>query len=221
MPALRFALRGLLVLPLLIAAALLVVVAARLTSVKEIDTPIPRRVGVYRDGLVRIGRWFGSRSARNVVVLFADYRCDSCAIVEERVLRLIAGDSSTALVLIHLPQVRRHPGAYGAAIVAECASDDREFLKRHALLTASLSRTEQEEAGRRLNSMRAADTWRRDGCVIDERSRPIVEAHVALAHRLGIRRIPTVLFDGLAFGPEFFPFDSVERLLSRGRRIGE
>ena len=70
----------------------------------------------------------GSRSARVRVVIFSDYQCEGCALMNQLFADLRAlhpGD--IAVVHHHFPLTRVHVHAFAASVASECAGEQGRF----------------------------------------------------------------------------------------------
>lgn len=152
--------------------------------------------------------WRGDRSARVVVVEFADLQCGYCKRAAAQLDRLFAAYGDRVLfVFKHFPMDpacnpgvtnRMHVKACLAAKAAVCAQGQRRFWdfahlgfkNQHALDAASL-RTYAERAGLDLAAF--------DACLAGEQALEPVRRHGAEGQSLGVRGTPRIYIDGTLY----------------------
>ncbi len=136
----------------------------------------------------------GASSASVTIVVFSDYLCGACALLDGRLDSLIAKYGKDLVV------VRRNlplkPGAVGAAMAAICGRRAGKFeAVRRALFghSADLGRvswsTMAQAAG-------VSDTNAFAECLGDEETSRELRADVAAAEALGTSSAPTILING-------------------------
>jgi protein-disulfide isomerase len=137
----------------------------------------------------------GSDDARGVVIVYADFQCPYCARFTREVLpaieRRYLATGQVALAFRHLP-LPFHPHAMQAAVVAECAGEQRRFWEMHDLLFAQ--ELLDDETLLSLADSVDIDREQFDACLMDGAVAGRVHSSVDEAKRLGIRGTPAFLF---------------------------
>ncbi|HKO19218.1 MAG TPA: thioredoxin domain-containing protein [Acidobacteriaceae bacterium] len=163
-----------------------------------------------------VGRWVGDSSAKVRIVEFADFECPFC----RRFHDVFAGvrDSvgkDVALLLVQDP-LSIHRFAKPAALAAECAEkqgqwvafQDRLFAKQDSFGLKSWT-SYAREAGIR-------DTTSFAACVANTTRSARLEAGVAAAQQINVLGTPTVLIDGWRYAVA--PYDSLTAIVRRRLR---
>lgn len=129
---------------------------------------------------------------RPLAIVYADFECPYCAVLEERLRALGA-----RWALRHFPVRSKHPRAWAAACAAEAAGLQGRFWEMHAALMADQGRLEDPHLWARAQRL-GLDVDRFDA---DRRSEAVA-ARVTRDFRGGIRAgvvtTPTVFVDGVA-----------------------
>lgn len=133
---------------------------------------------------------FGSGSGEPRLVVYADYECPYCAVLERR---LAAGED--AWVFRHFPVRSKHPRAWAAACAAEAAAQQGRFAEMHRSLYADQARLEDPHLWERARALgldvERFEADRRSELVVG-RVRHDFESGV----RAGVVTTPTVFRDG-------------------------
>lgn len=146
------------------------------------------------------GHRVGSPSAAAILVVFSDYQCPYCRVMEERIAAALASHAgSFAVVYRHWPLDRLHPHAMRAAIASECAAAQGRFEEFHRILFAaqdSLGIIAWEQLARRATM---PDVPRFTSCLTDSSTSAIVGKDIAAAKAIGAPGAPIVMMNGVRF----------------------
>ncbi len=141
----------------------------------------------------------GSETAVLTVVEFSDYECPFCIKYTREVLpELDAAYIATGkvrYVFRDFPIDQLHPEAIRAHEAARCADEQGRFWDLHyRLFTAPGTHTDEDLAARATEAGVNLPEWR--ACLASGRTRPTIEASIAVAEGLGASGTPT-FFIGL------------------------
>ena len=143
------------------------------------------------------GTWpAGDIGAPVVVVVYSDYECPACRKAAEGALPALKRDfvntGQVQIVYKHLPLVRIHPFAMGAAIAAECAGAQGQFWAMHESLILGPLELDIASLQRRarLFGLRAREFG---DCLDGESVKKTVEEETRIATRIGIDRTPVFI----------------------------
>jgi protein-disulfide isomerase len=185
-------------------AALAVVLAVRRSSYLGTEAGGTRRGVIAADGWGRLtgsGWASGPDSARVVILVFGDYRCQHCRTLNLRIDSLLAEHpSDIRFVFRHWP-LERHPQAYAAAHAAVCAGEQGRFWEMHRLLFAkqdSLVHLSLAELGRRV---RIPDREALGHCSASAGPMSRISADIEEAVRLGALGVPALWVNGRETAP--------------------
>ncbi|MDO8210691.1 DsbA family protein [Conexibacter sp. CPCC 206217] len=127
---------------------------------------------------------------RPLAIVYADYECPYCAVLEER---LVACGAQR--IFRHFPVTSKHPRAGAAACAAEAAGLQGRFWEMHALLFADQGRLEDPHLWARAERL-GLDVERFDA---DRRSEAViarVKRDFVSGVRVGVVTTPTLFLAG-------------------------
>jgi protein-disulfide isomerase len=130
---------------------------------------------------------------RPLAIVYADYECPYCAVLEQR---LVALDAQR--VFRHFPVKSKHPRAGAAACAAEAAGLQGRFWEMHRSLFADQGRLEDPHLWARAEAL-GLDVERFDA---DRRSEAVlarVKRDFFNGVRAGVVTTPTLFLDGRPF----------------------
>jgi protein-disulfide isomerase len=129
---------------------------------------------------------------RPLAIVYADYECPYCALLEQR-LR----ETGARRIFRHFPVRSKHPRAWAAACAAEAAALQGRFWEMHAALFADQGRLEDphlwERAERLGLDVDRFDADRRAAATVAR-----VKRDFADGVRAGVVTTPTLFLDGVA-----------------------
>jgi protein-disulfide isomerase len=129
---------------------------------------------------------------RPLAIVYADYECPYCAVLEERLVALQA-----RRVFRHFPVKSKHPRAWAAACAAEAAGLQGRFWEMHAALFADQGRLEDPHLWARAQRLgldvERFDADRRSDAVVARVKRDFVSGV-----RAGVVTTPTLFLAGAA-----------------------
>lgn len=131
-------------------------------------------------------------SDRPLAIVYADYECPYCAVLEGRLV-----DSGAQRIFRHFPVRSKHPRAWAAACAAEAAALQGRFWEMHAALFADQGRLEDPHLWERAERL-GLDVGRFDA---DRRSEAVlarVRRDFVSGLRAGVVTTPTLFLDGAA-----------------------
>ena len=134
----------------------------------------------------------GSGSGEPRLVVYADYECPYCAVLEQRLAA-----AAEHRIFRHFPVRSKHPRAWAAAAAAEAAGLQGRFAEMHASLYADQARLEDPHLWERARAI-DLDVERFDA---DRRSEAVlgrVRRDFESGVRAGVVTTPTAFRDGVA-----------------------
>lgn len=129
---------------------------------------------------------------RPLAIVYADYECPYCAVLEGRLVQ-----AGAQRVFRHFPVKSKHPRAWAASCAAEAAGLQGRFWEMHALLFADQGRLEDPHLWARAERL-GLDVDRFDA---DRRSDAVaarVKRDFLSGVRAGVVTTPTLFLDGVA-----------------------
>ena len=145
------------------------------------------------------GHRIGSADAPISLVVFSDYQCPVCLIIDRRLRPLEAQYPSDLSVVVRQFPLTEHEAARPAAIAAECAAAQGRFLEYHQRL---FDEQQLLDSGPWLSIAEAAgvpDTAAFARCLREPRAAAVTDAEIADGKRLGVFATPTVLLADTAY----------------------
>ena len=135
------------------------------------------------------------------MTVFNDYQCPRCAELDVALESAMQNGESLEVRVRHNPLTRIHPGAFAAAVAAECAADQGRFAAFHHalfqhqyLLTDSVLRGLGREVG--VPNMAAFNA-----CLSDDRAARRVRDDTTDAAELHLQATPAIMIgDSVYFG---------------------
>lgn len=202
MKAIRIVLTIVLVACALFVSALVVRQELLFRPTTPFQQPVPEAEQVLPDSLWEaISEYqtaLGPRSAPVRLVEFYDYECPFCLALHP-VLDSIRTryPDDVALIFRHFP-LSYHPGAYTAALAAECAHEQSDFKALHDVLFAHQKLLSTTSVNWTLLASDAgiSDVKGFHTCVTKRHTAHRVHTDTLLAHQVGIDGIPTVVVNG-------------------------
>jgi protein-disulfide isomerase len=161
--------------------------------------PAPRveNVEAARIDIPTDQRVLGDRGAKLAVVEFADYQCPYCGTFARETFPQLKDEfmdkGQVAYAFINVPLEGIHPLARRAAVAAECAGEQHQFVQMHGLLFGDQARLKESDLIARADAL-GLDRSRFDMCMAAESS-GVVERDAALARRVNVSGTP-VFFIG-------------------------
>ncbi len=165
------------------------------SDVQYTDQDIPTEPSV-----TVIDPMLGSPDARVTIVMYGDYGCDSCAILDETLITLVADDFPTDVRLVwkDMPNTSQHAEALNAAIAARCADDQGKFWEYHALLM-----THHNGLSAELYQTFAAQLELKErtfsSCTTSQTPSPIIQQSYEEGLALGVTATPTIFINGTRY----------------------
>jgi protein-disulfide isomerase len=142
---------------------------------------------------------FGSASASNTIIIFADYTCEFCGELARSVLDLVKQDPlGIKLYWKDYPDPFQSAPAFKAAVAARCAGEqgkywefsERQFTLKGDITDDSISATAKDLA---------LDGEKFKACQKDTRQKTIIEDNIFEADALQITGLPTIFINGKEF----------------------
>lgn len=130
---------------------------------------------------------------RPLAVVYADYECPYCAVLEAR-LR----GCGARRIFRHFPVKSKHPRAWAAACAAEAAGLQGRFWEMHALLFEDQGRLEDPHLWARAERL-GLDVGRFDADRRCEAVAARVRRDFSSGVRAGVVTTPTLFLDGVAY----------------------
>jgi protein-disulfide isomerase len=165
------------------------------------------------------GRVLRDSGAADTIVVFSDYQCPFCQLLEKRLDTLINSGVHLHHVHRHLPS-KRHPLALLAVRVAECADAQGRMEPMHALLMEYVDSLQRFDP--KWWSVRAelADHAAFETCSSDTSEIPQLARDTAAARRLYVQGTPTLLIGRIRYNgvPSL---DSLRQFLKRAKQRGD
>lgn len=164
----------------------------------EIARPVaPRQIGDW-SRFINERRTTGPPDAPVDVIVFFDYECPYC-LQSESALKAIRRryPDSVRVSYFPFPQVALHPHAFAAALGAECAGEQSQFLPYHKAVTSHPGLVREEDSALLARLASVADTAAFRACVDSQASVFNLETQIAEAVAAGIKVTPTFLINGL------------------------
>lgn len=145
----------------------------------------------------KAGHRVGDSAASVTIVVFSDYQCPFCLMMQEELQAASAewGDS-VAVIWRHFPLGRLHPQALDAAISAECAAEQGRFAEYHRSLFSSPAAVREMQWVTLARESGVQDTLSFISCRKSREPLSRVEEDLADGRRLGITGTPTLLING-------------------------
>jgi protein-disulfide isomerase len=154
----------------------------------------PNKWSVSNPESLRRALWnIGPSDATFKLVVWTDYACPACKRfeVEVEALRQRLGDS-LHVIYRHMPLTEIHPGAFRAAVVAECSRQQERFAWAHrALFSMSLRDSVPHDGVAQVAQI--PDRVAFESCLSDRGATAAIESEMLLADSLGIKATPTLL----------------------------
>ncbi|HEY4280517.1 MAG TPA: DsbA family protein [Conexibacter sp.] len=129
---------------------------------------------------------------RALAIVYADYECPYCAVLEERLVAIGA-----QRVFRHFPVKSKHPRAWAAACAAEAAGLQGRFWEMHRSLFDDQGRLEDPHLWDRAERL-GLDVARFDADRRSEAVRERVARDFTSGVRAGVVTTPTLFLDGKA-----------------------
>lgn len=144
------------------------------------------------------GNRFGPSGAPLTIVVFYDYECRWCRLLEGvlQVARMRYGEQMTT-VYRHFPRADLASLSFAAAVAVQCAADQGEFEKMHSALARRFGRLAQAEWMTIADDIGMPNRERFHACLADTRTTSAVLADRELGAALGVAVTPTILTSGL------------------------
>lgn len=142
----------------------------------------------------------GSPTAKATVVVYGDYGCDTCAVLDATLVNLLADDYPNDLRIVwkDMPNTSQHPEALNAAVAARCAGDQGKFWEYNALLM-----TNQASLGAELYNTLAIQLALKGStfasCMDQQTPAPIIQQTFEEGLALGISATPTIFINGTRY----------------------
>jgi len=142
------------------------------------------------------GQRSGPKDAPVQIVGFFDYQCPFCKATQPAV-KAVRQKYPKKVAVIHEDfPLQMHLNAYGAAIAAECARRQHDFMAYHDSLFANQNRLGKLSYTKLAGRIGVPDTAAFHTCVASKKTAGIVKSGQALADTLNIHGIPTFIING-------------------------
>jgi len=143
------------------------------------------------------GNRVGPRGVEPDLVVFTDYQCPWCRVLEERLDTLRSKHVSDLVVVYrHLPILQLHPFAREAALSAECAAEQDRFVEMHSELFAAQDSVGVLAWASFAKRSGVPDVSRFESCLEDPDVLNRIVRDEAEGKKLGIRGTPVVIAGG-------------------------
>jgi protein-disulfide isomerase len=171
----------------------------------------PSRVVPDWRALETQGHRIGSADATVSVVVFLDYRCAACRILDRRLEKLRQRNpQQVAIVFLHFPV---SPSGLAAARAAECASMLGRFPSFHRSMLADTEAFTDATPARVAASAGIGDQSAYERCLSDSMPMRAVDRDYSTGERIGVVATPTILVNGAMYVG--VPWDLERIVLSR------
>jgi protein-disulfide isomerase len=165
---------------------------ARALSEKRSELRIARVLSEEWPGILLSGANFGSGDQPVGLLVFTDFGCPHCALVNRTLIELVEAEGSIGVSVRYLPLQGLESGAGVAAKAAACAEAQGHLVEMHSrvsLLGLTQWRWDWESEGQAAG---IPDLHRFLACLEEERTADRIRDDMALAQRLGVRGVPTL-----------------------------
>jgi protein-disulfide isomerase len=142
---------------------------------------------------------FGSASASNTIVIFADYACEFCGELARSIASLVRQDpEKIKLYWKDYPDSDAATPAFKAAISARCAGEQGEYWKfsdKLFILKGNITDNSISSIAKEL----AINEEKFKACLKDDKQKTIIEDNIFEADALQISGLPTIFINGKEF----------------------
>ncbi|WP_309670841.1 thioredoxin domain-containing protein [Gemmatimonas sp.] len=161
-----------------------------------------------------VGRRMGPESAPVALLVFSDFQCPFCSVLQQNLKRIRERYPDAIRVEYrHMPIENLHPYAFDAALAAECAGDQDRFERFHDALFESQDSIPSEQWSAFARKSGVADVAAFERCVTSRRFDTRVKADMAQARTLKLSGTPSVIVGSTLLGgtPSVSVLDSIVR----------
>jgi protein-disulfide isomerase len=141
----------------------------------------------------------GPPTAQLTITEFADYQCPFCASLRGVLQAAVDRYPGRVRVVFRNYPIARHQYATPAAIAAECARDQGQFLAYHDLLFASQATLATTSWDSLAAVVKVPDLAEFRACVVQERTKSRVLEDRKLGDRVQITSTPTLFLNGIFY----------------------
>lgn len=180
----------------LVATAWLIFGPQQLPRERAEDTAIGLSSAEWAE-VVAGGNRMGPANRDADLVIFVDYQCPWCRVLEERMdLLRKTRFADLAVIYRHFPIEQLHPHARDASLAIECAAQQERFVPFHRALFAAQDSIGHITWGTFATRAGVRNLERFDACIANPETRVRTERDEALARDLGLRGTPAILASG-------------------------
>jgi len=145
------------------------------------------------------GSSIGDDRAPVAVVVFSDYQCPFCRILNKELRGLDSLDPHRFRIVYRHYPLEMHPHAFEAAVSAVCADKQHVFPAYHDRLFAQQESIGVKPWSRFARDVGVSNVAQFDACIKNPMTAAIVARDTLAAAQLGIRATPAILVDGILF----------------------